>query len=370
MVSISFFDNKNTYTVKEGDTIYSIARANGVSPKALMAANDIKDGDILSIGRLLTIPSSDKTSDNDIKMMPDIPKVQLERLEYLNIKENGNYKVKPGDNIYAIAKKYKVEPVVIMNLNSLDENSVLNVGRVLKIPPTRTPKNINNLKSVSAAMGVSYDFILKMKRLEDGPDKKDNEFHNDYYYDGSGNKTVKKGNKTIGIGHLWKKGEPEYLSNAQVLNLYVKDLLKAEDHLRVLFGEKKFDNMPVHIKEALIDIVFNKGTDIIKNSNGLMEDLKNGRYDDAICKMTNNRDKGGNGKELSGLSKRRLFDMAAASKYKKTVSPQVTAKAQEVYNNGIKLLKKEYESEYKNILVGYNEDVRRFWGDKIKLIED
>lgn len=366
MLFSSINSDKKTYKVKKGDTLYSIAKANGISTKELMSENNMKDGEIISIGRILTIPSNSRKQESEIGIMPEIPQKQLERLKYLDIKENGSYKVKSGDTISIIAKKYKVEPITILKLNGLNETSILSLGQYLKIPPSRIAKNIKNLDDAAKALGISSDFVLKMKRLEDGPNKKDNEFHNEYYYDGSGNKKEKIGNKTIGIGHLWHNGEPEKLTNGQVLSLYVKDMLKAEDHLKAVLGEKKFDNMPAPVKEALLDMVFNKGSNIIKNSKGFVEDLKNARYDDAICKMTNNKDNKGN--ELSGLSKRRLFDMAVASEYKKPVSPKIIAKAQQVYNNGVNLLKKEYGDKYIGVLAGFNKDIQNFWGDKIKYL--
>lgn len=53
------------HTVKKGDTLYSIARANGVTVQKLMSANGIKDASKLSIGKRLTIPA--KTSSTSRK---------------------------------------------------------------------------------------------------------------------------------------------------------------------------------------------------------------------------------------------------------------------------------------------------------------
>ncbi|MEM9081583.1 MAG: N-acetylmuramoyl-L-alanine amidase [Verrucomicrobiota bacterium] len=44
------------HIVKKGDTLYSIARANGVTVKNLMAVNGIKDPTKVAIGKRLTIP--------------------------------------------------------------------------------------------------------------------------------------------------------------------------------------------------------------------------------------------------------------------------------------------------------------------------
>ena len=46
-----------TWTVRKGETCYRIAKANGLTPKALMAANGIKDPTQLRIGQRLKIPT-------------------------------------------------------------------------------------------------------------------------------------------------------------------------------------------------------------------------------------------------------------------------------------------------------------------------
>ena len=45
-----------SYLVKAGDTIYSIARANGVAPDALAKANSLSDPKLLKVGQTLKIP--------------------------------------------------------------------------------------------------------------------------------------------------------------------------------------------------------------------------------------------------------------------------------------------------------------------------
>lgn len=157
-------------------------------------------------------------------------------------------------------------------------------------------------------------------------------------------------------------------------------MLKMEENLwDVMGGKKNYDKLPQSIKEALLDMTFNKGTAIIEDTEGLVWALKNGKYEAAICKMTNNKSQ--KGREMSGLSKRRLFDISVASKMYKNNPPQsVINTAQQVYNRGVELLKTESASAYRklknpkisfcqyfeNQLVGYNAYAREYMGDKIK----
>ena len=373
------------HKVKAGETLYSIAKSMGVSVEELKKANGLKDNTI-SIGQILRAPSaSSQTSSVEIPMMRDISDEQIEtdskRSRYLKITPHADHTLKAGETPSTLARKYNVEERTILMLNGLtkEDATTLQIGQTLKIPPTRTARNINNLNDAASALGVSVDFVKKLKRIEDGLDanKKpfpDNKFHNTPYRDD-------EGNLTIGIGHVVKRGEKTKLTNKEVLELFVNDMLKMEENLwDVMGGKQNYDKLPQSIKEALLDMTFNKGTAIVEKSQGLVWALKNGKYEAAICKMTNNKSL--KGKEMSGLSKRRLFDIATASKmYNGNPPHSVINTAQQVYNRGVELLKIESAKAYnklknpgislqqyiQNQLVGYNAHAKEYMGDKIKL---
>lgn len=372
------------YQVKEGETLFSIAKAMGVTVDELKKANGLKDN-ALSIGQILTKPAtSSKFEGNDIPMIRDISDEQIEldgkRSKYVKVVNHADHKLKSGETPSTLARKYNVEERTILMVNGMDKEKAtkLQINDVLKIPPTRTPKNINNLTDAANAMGVSLDFVKKLKKIEDGTDKNgkpfpDNKFHNTPYLDD-------EGHRTIGIGHVLKPGDKQNLTDKEAIELFVNDMLKMEENLWHVMGSKKnYDKLPQSIKEALLDMTFNKGTAIIENSEGLVYNLKNGKYEAAINKMTNNKSK--NGKEMSGLSKRRLFDISVASRMYNGNPPQsIINTAQHVYNRGVELLKLESVANYKklknpkftaeqyfiNQLVGYNDHARQYMGDKIK----
>ncbi len=293
---------------------------------------------------------------------------QNQRHKYLQAKQNPNYKVKSGDNLSKIAEKFGVEVATLRALNNLKSDN-LSLNQTLKIPPTITVKNVRNLDDAAKALGVSSDFVKNIKRLEDSKKLPDNKFHNTPYIDDNGV-------ETIGIGHanLKERERITHLSNQEVCTLFVKDMLKSEENLRVLLGKKQngeeiYDSLPQSIKEALLDMTFNKGTDIVKNTDGLVWCLKNNKYEAAINKLTNNKSVK-TGKEMSGLSKRRLFDISTACKMFKDNIPQSNINtAQAVYNRGVELLRQECKKDglnFENQIVGYNADIQKFWGDKIK----
>ncbi len=375
-----------TYKVKAGETLYSIAKAMGVSVEELKEANNLKDNS-LSIGQILRKPTAkiSKPQNRELSMDKDISDEELmpnsSRSKYIRTISHPDHVLKEGEHPSTLAKKYNVEERTILMINGLDKNDAteLQIGDVLKIPPTRIAKNINNLTDAASALGVSVDFVKKLKKIEDGMDENknpfpDNKFHNTPYRDD-------EGNLTIGIGHLYKQGEKTKLTNKEVLELFVNDMLKMEENLwDVMGGKENYDKLPQSIKEALLDMTFNKGTAIIEKTEGLVWALKNGKYEAAINKMTNNKSQ--KGREMSGLSKRRLFDISIASKmYKNNPPKSIINTAQNVYNRGIELLKQEsyraykklvnpkisFQQYYENQLVGYNKYAKEYMGDKIKL---
>ena len=152
----------SVYTVKNGDTLYSIAGRYGITVDSLKTANNLTSNN-LKIGQKLTIPSSTtdptgsttytvKSGDTlygiaskygvsveDIKRLNGLSNNLLQIGQKLTIPSGSSspstttYTVKKGDNLYNIAQKYNVSVSSIMNANNLS-STLLQIGQVLKIP--------------------------------------------------------------------------------------------------------------------------------------------------------------------------------------------------------------------------------------------
>lgn len=103
---------KKTYTVKQGDTLYSIAKSHGLSVAELQTHNQNLSTSI-SIGQKIVIPS--KT-----QLAAAKPIVHI---------------VKKGETLYSISKNYNVTVDAIVAYNNLADNS-LSIGQKVKIPNT------------------------------------------------------------------------------------------------------------------------------------------------------------------------------------------------------------------------------------------
>lgn len=108
--------SSNTYTVKNGDSLYLIARNFGITVESLRQANSTSEN--LWVGQKLKIPAviTNNTSNSS--------------------QNSSNYTVKNGDTWYLISKKYGVSLDTLLSTNQVNMNTPLYQGIVIKIPKT------------------------------------------------------------------------------------------------------------------------------------------------------------------------------------------------------------------------------------------
>ena len=100
--------NYTLYTVKSGDSLYSIANKYNVTVNEIINYNNLSSN-TLQIGQQLKIPTFDEKSNNNLY-----------------------YTVEKGDSLYSIASKYNTTVDELINLNNLNSN-LLQIGQQLKI---------------------------------------------------------------------------------------------------------------------------------------------------------------------------------------------------------------------------------------------
>lgn len=150
----------NYYVVKKGDSLWSIARANGLTVDELKSLNNLSSN-VLHVGDTLLISSADSTGDdgnddyyvvksgdtlwsiarkynlsvNELKALNNLSSNVLSVGQRLIVgKESSNdYLVSAGDTLWAIARKFNVNVDDIKALNNLSSNN-LSIGMILKIP--------------------------------------------------------------------------------------------------------------------------------------------------------------------------------------------------------------------------------------------
>ena len=138
-------DTTNEYIVQKGDTLYGIANKFNTTVDNLKSINNLTT-DSLSIGQVLKLPSSSTISTD-------------------------TYTVKSGDSLYAIAKKYNTTVDTLKSLNNLTSNT-LSIGQVLKLPgssatstDTYTVKSGDTLYAIANKYNTTVDALKSLNNL-------------------------------------------------------------------------------------------------------------------------------------------------------------------------------------------------------------
>jgi cell wall-associated NlpC family hydrolase len=105
------------HTVKKGESLYSIAHKNHTTIETLRKINHLKKGEVLKVGKVITIPSSKK--------------IKVAKTSRVKTKL---YKIKKGDTLTSIAKKYHTNITKLAEINHLKSNTTLKVGKSIKVP--------------------------------------------------------------------------------------------------------------------------------------------------------------------------------------------------------------------------------------------
>ena len=155
--------NYTNYIVKKNDTIYSIASKNNIDIATLKQDNSLVNNNIY-VGQILKIRT------------PEVDVIEecfgQDYTPPKNINNEIEYTVKKGDSLYSIANKYQTSTSNIISLNNLSSNN-LSIGQVLKIPVSNnTNTNINytvkagdNLYSIARSFNTTVDSIKKKNNL-------------------------------------------------------------------------------------------------------------------------------------------------------------------------------------------------------------
>lgn len=161
-----YLPNYINYTVKRGDTIYSIAKGADLSVDTVIKDNGLTNTS-LQVGQVLKLRVS--------------PGMSLEVEEcfgpdYSPPADNDTiiYTVKKGDNLYNIARTYNTTASQIISINNLP-NTNLSIGQKLKIPTNKNSsstsityivKKGDSLYTIAKKYNTTVDSIKKKNNLK------------------------------------------------------------------------------------------------------------------------------------------------------------------------------------------------------------
>lgn len=136
----------NYYTVKSGDSLWSISRKFGITVDELKSANNLSSN-LLSVGQNLIIPGKEAQATSD------------------------EYVVKKGDTLYSIARKYNTSVDNLKSINNITTDS-LAIGQIIKLPSTSSTasdtyivKKRDSLYSIARTYNTSVDKLKEINNL-------------------------------------------------------------------------------------------------------------------------------------------------------------------------------------------------------------
>jgi len=94
-----------SYTLRRGDTLYSVSRKLRVPLDDLLRANNITDPNSLKVGARIEVPEA-----------------------------YGEVRAQRGDTLYSIARRFAISVSELRRINSLASDHVLKVGEALRVP--------------------------------------------------------------------------------------------------------------------------------------------------------------------------------------------------------------------------------------------
>jgi murein DD-endopeptidase MepM/ murein hydrolase activator NlpD len=121
-----------TIIVEPGQTLYSIARANGMTVAMLASANGIEPPYNVHAGQGIRIPGVDEPRAVAAKAPVNqnfSPRMSVHRVE-------------TGETLFSLGRVYSVHPYKIADLNGLSHNATLAVGQRVRIPGGKSAERI------------------------------------------------------------------------------------------------------------------------------------------------------------------------------------------------------------------------------------
>jgi len=236
------------HTIKNGETLYSIAHQNHTTIEEVQKANHLKRGETLKVGRILIVPMN--------TYFPN--KKKSEKVKQTFVK----HKIKSGETLYDIAHANHTTISEVQKENHLQRGETLKVGRVLTVPKnTYFPDKLQATKIVHKDAKKKETYKLTKHRIQKG-ETLYSIAHNNHTTVAEVRKVngLKKG-ETLKIGKMLKVPTNTYMiPNSVVPKVKFAKETHRKKILRVAKRAKKSHKKLVASLSKLETIALEKGT--------------------------------------------------------------------------------------------------------------
>jgi membrane-bound lytic murein transglycosylase D len=167
----------NEVTVRNGDTLSHIARRHNTSVAELRRANDL-NGDFLRAGQTLRIAANGSTPEDSPHAELYHELAQLQRR--LVPSRRFQHQVRPGENLWVIARQYRVSVTDLQRWNNLGSNNLIRPGQRLMVHTDQaagqapaatveyTVRSGDSLWVIARRHGVTVNQLLRWNGLREG----------------------------------------------------------------------------------------------------------------------------------------------------------------------------------------------------------
>lgn len=151
------------HRIRRGETLSSISKKYGVAVRAIKDANKLRGSRIIA-GKNLTIP---------------VPIGAVRRSSHqVRASSTGEYRVRPGDTMWDIARAHGVSVAKLANMNNISSRRRIYPGQILRVPSaggssahsgkpfTYVVRRGDNLTRIARQFGIGVSDILRLNKLK------------------------------------------------------------------------------------------------------------------------------------------------------------------------------------------------------------
>ncbi len=139
-VSVTALQAKRTkikikeYTVRPGDTLFTIARKHHATTEEVRKSNSLERGQLIRVGQLLRVP----TNTYFPKSSKSSPSKKQQKVSQKSSKRSKkgkvSYTIAKGDTLFTIARKHHTTTQEVRDANGMERNVLIRVGQMIKVP--------------------------------------------------------------------------------------------------------------------------------------------------------------------------------------------------------------------------------------------
>jgi len=203
------------HTIKNGETLYTIAHKNHTTIEEVRKANGLKKGANLKIGRVLVVPKDTYNTKTKKKIVKATKHKKLAK----KTTKSSKHVIKSGDSLFAIALKHNTTVEKIRKANGMKKGETLKLGRAISIPGSKGSKSNKSVKNKKIKMAKTRTNrserklantlkSVKFKKMAKASSKKSHKFSiSDILFSGNSKgkstKITRLAKKKLGKRYVW-----------------------------------------------------------------------------------------------------------------------------------------------------------------------